>query len=147
MKIWKKETCMCLKQNSLTCEHRVTFDYYYLNKEEAEQKLKEESKGAWKISVSDYEKAKKICMKMVEEGVVLEAKHTNKAVFDMQGFCSCYFFDNYDNTIMHARILTYLIQKGLVSKNPCRRNEEVKYEMNDMAQDKFFARIYPNNFV
>ena len=138
---------MCLKQNSLTCEHRATFDYYYLNKEEAEQKLKEESKGAWKISISDYEKAKKICMEMVEEGIVLEAKHTNKAVFAMQGFCSCYFFDNYDDKIMHARILTYLIQKGLVSKNPCRRNEEVKYEMNDIAQDKFFARIYPNNFV
>ena len=95
----------------------------------------------------DFEYIKKICMEMVEEVRVLEAKHTNKAVFDMQGFCSCYFFDNYDDKIMHARILTYLIQKGLVSKNPCRRNEEVKYEMNDIAQDKFFARIYPNNFI
>ena len=138
---------MCLKQNSLTCEHRATFDYYYQNKEEAEQKLEEKSKGAWKINVSDYERAKKICMEIVEEGVVLEAKHTNKAVFDMQGFCSCYFFDNYEEKKIHARILTYLIQKGLISNNPCRRNEEVRYEMNDIAQDKVFARIYPNNFV
>lgn len=138
---------MCLKQNSLTCEHRATFDYYYQNKEEAEQKLKEKSKGAWIINVSDYERAKKICMEMVEEGVVLEAKHTNKTVFNMQGFCTCYFFVNYGDNVTHKKVIEYLMELGLVSCNPCRRSEEIKFELNDMAQDKFFAKIYPNNFV
>ncbi len=84
--------------------------------------LNNSSCGKWMYFFNDASFAKEICKKAIEEGVCVEAKHSNSS----EGVCC--FYNNGEDDSGHHRIIDYFIRNNLIRKTKSGRYYNISYK-------------------
>ncbi len=96
---------------------------YYVEEEEA-AKLEKNKCGKWMFFFYNMDFATDMCSRMVEEGIVCEAKHTNGPT----GVCCCYL--NYDDNETHKKCLGFFLENDLIRKTKTGKLYNISFKLD-----------------
>lgn len=101
---------------------------FYLEPDEA-KKLDRHKCGKWMYFFGDRAFAEKICQTAVEQGVVVESKHSD----DAQGVC-CFYLE-IDDMAAHKRVIDFFIENNLIRKTKAGKLYNISFKLDDQTRN------------
>lgn len=110
---------------------------FFVDESLKEKKFDKNKVGKWMYFFNDVEFAEKICSRAVEEGAVLESKHSNSN----EGVC-CFYLE-IDDIEAHKRIISFLLKNNLVKRTKTGKLYDISFKLDIQTS----AGQYGSDFV
>ena len=109
---------------------------YYINEEKVNE-LNTRKVGKWMYFFSERNRAEKLCKDAVEDGIVIESKHSNAS----EGV-SCFYL-NVDDYESHKRVIEFFIKNDMIQKTKTNKYYNISFKL-DLQTSQF---EYGNTFA
>ena len=138
----------------MSVERLETFYWVFYIDHEALPALSYERVGKWMYRTYDLAEADRVCEEIVASGIVAEAKHSTRAQMLVGGHPTavCCFYLNGDDIEAHRRVLSFMLEHGLVWRTRTGRLYDIPFKFDDQTRAgeygaSFHARITLSDFV
>ena len=121
---------------------------YYLGKGYKNLSISQEC-GKWMIFPKSIDKARKLCVSAVENGIVAEAKHS--IVSNGRSYLCCFYIEA-SNLKRHKQFIQYFRDNNYLPKNKNGNYTNIAYKYDSQTElglygSDFHSNIHLNNFI
>lgn len=106
---------------------------YYIDRKAAPG-LDERRCGKWMAFFSGLPRAEEVCAKAVLSGAVAECKHTSAPIVRAGKTGVMCFYLNGDDRVAHRRVLSFMIENGLIRKTKTGRLFNIAFKYDDQTR-------------
>ena len=106
---------------------------YYIDRKAAPG-LDERRCGKWMAFFSGLPRAEEVCAKAVLSGAVAECKHTSAPIVRAEKTGVMCFYLNGDDRVAHRRVLSFMIENGLIRKTKTGRLFNIAFKYDDQTR-------------
>ncbi len=92
--------------------------------------------GKWMYFFKDYDRVVELCRKAVEEGVVLEAKHSNA-----DDGVSCFYLEC-DDMERHKKVIRFFMSNDMIQKTKTGKLYNISFKLDDQTRAGEYGESY-----
>lgn len=89
----------------------------------------------------DYDRASELCRRAVEEGIVLEAKHSNAG-----DGVSCFYLEC-DDMDRHKKVIQFFLDNGMIQKTKSGRLYNISFKLDAQTRAREYGEGYNGNIM